>query len=90
MTKKSHGITTKWTGVVLKSKGVLRAGQEIDFDNGEKGYITSGSFSPTLKVAIALAYVPKEGANPIVNIRGKELEVELVKAKFVKNGQSLI
>ncbi|KFJ43957.1 glycine cleavage system aminomethyltransferase GcvT [Francisella philomiragia] len=90
LTKKSHGITTKWTGVVLKSKGVLRAGQEIDFDNGEKGYITSGSFSPTLKVAIALAYVPKEGANPIVNIRGKELVVELVKAKFVKNGQSLI
>nr|AAW49997.1 hypothetical protein FTT0407 [synthetic construct] len=88
--KKAQGVDTKWVGVVLKTKGVLRAGQEIDFDNGEKGYITSGSFSPTLKVAIGLAYVPKQADNPVVNIRGKELEVELVKPKFVKNGKSLI
>ena len=90
LTKKIQGVDTKWVGVVLKAKGVLRAGQEIDFDNGEKGYITSGSFSPTLKVAIALAYVPKQANNPVVNIRGKELEVELVKPKFVKNAKSLI
>lgn len=90
LTKKIQGVDTKWVGVVLKVKGVLRAGQEIDFDNGKKGYITSGSFSPTLKVAIALAYVPKQANNPVVNIRGKELEVELVKPKFVKNGKSLI
>ncbi|ABI82461.1 glycine cleavage system aminomethyltransferase GcvT [Francisella tularensis] len=90
LAKKAQGVDTKWVGVVLKTKGVLRAGQEIDFDNGEKGYITSGSFSPTLKVAIGLAYVPKQADNPVVNIRGKELEVELVKPKFVKNGKSLI
>lgn len=90
LAKKAEGVNTKWAGVVLKSKGVLRAGQEIDFDNGEKGYITSGTFSPTLKVAIALAYVPKQGTNPIVNIRGKELEVEIIKPRFVKNGESLI
>ena len=90
LAKKAQGINTKWVGVVLKSKGVLRAGQEIDFDNGEKGYITSGTFSPTLKVAIALAYVPKHGSNPVVNIRGKNLEVEIIKPRFVKNGESLI
>ncbi|MGQ4005464.1 glycine cleavage system aminomethyltransferase GcvT [Francisellaceae bacterium CB300] len=90
LAKKAEGIKTKWTGIVLHSKGVLRAGQEIDFDNGEKGYITSGSFSPSLKVAIALAYIPKEGVNPKVNIRGKELEVEVTKPRFVKNGKSLL
>ncbi|MDE5004870.1 glycine cleavage system aminomethyltransferase GcvT, partial [Francisella tularensis subsp. holarctica] len=52
LAKKAQGVDTKCVGVVLKTKGVLRAGQDIDFDNGEKGYITSGSFSPTLKVAI--------------------------------------
>lgn len=88
--KKAEGVTTRWAGVVLKSKGILRAGQEIDFDNGKKGYITSGSFSPTLKVAVALAYVPKQGANPVVNIRNKQLEVEITKPRFVKNGESLI
>ncbi|AJC49280.1 glycine cleavage system aminomethyltransferase GcvT [Allofrancisella guangzhouensis] len=87
---KVKGVDTRWVGIVLKSKGVLRAAQEIVFGNGETGYITSGSFSPTLKVAIALAYIPKEGNNPKVNIRGKLLEVEVVKPKFVKNGKSLI
>ncbi|MDE4940683.1 glycine cleavage system aminomethyltransferase GcvT, partial [Francisella tularensis subsp. holarctica] len=68
---KAQGVDTKWVGVVLKTKCVLRAGQEIDFDNGEKVYITSGSFSPTLKVAIGLANVPKQADNHVVNIRGK-------------------
>jgi aminomethyltransferase len=90
LARKAKGITTKWAGIILRSKGVLRSGQEIVLDNGEKGYITSGSFSPTLKIAIALAYVPKQGANPKVNIRGKELDVEIVKPRFVKNGKSLV
>ena len=90
LAKKVDGLKTKWAGIVLHSKGVLRAGQEIGFDNGEKGYITSGSFSPSLKVAIALAYIPKKGGNPKVNIRGKELEVEVTKPRFVKNGKSLL
>lgn len=88
--KKTQGINTKWVGVVLKSKGVLRANQEIVCDDGQKGVITSGTFSPTLKVAIGLAYISKECANPRVNIRGKELELELTKARFVKNGKSLL
>ncbi|QIV94386.1 glycine cleavage system aminomethyltransferase GcvT [Allofrancisella frigidaquae] len=87
---KAKGIDIKWVGIILRSKGVLRAAQEIVFDNGKSGYITSGSFSPTLKIAIALAYIPKDGGNPKVNIRGKLLEVEVVKPRFVKNGKSLI
>ncbi|MBD2809166.1 glycine cleavage T C-terminal barrel domain-containing protein, partial [Francisella tularensis] len=86
----TKGVVTKGVGVVLKTKGVLRADQEIEFDNGEKGYIVSGIFSPTLKVAIGLAYVPMQADKPVVNIRGKDLEVELVKPKFFKNGISLI
>ncbi|MFC4892179.1 glycine cleavage system aminomethyltransferase GcvT [Pseudofrancisella aestuarii] len=88
--RKAEGVDTKWVGVVLKSKGVLRAGQQIVFDNGGVGFITSGSFSPTLKYSIALAYVPKEANNPQVVIRDKHLPVEIVKPKFVKNGKSLI
>ncbi|KEI36023.1 aminomethyltransferase (glycine cleavage system T protein) [Francisella sp. W12-1067] len=87
---KAKDIDIKWVGIILRSKGVLRAAQEIVFDNGKSGYITSGSFSPTLKIAIALAYIPKDGGNPKVNIRGKLLEVEVVKPRFVKNGKSLI
>ena len=90
LVQKSAGIETKWVGIILKSKGILRAGQEITFDNGKVGHITSGSFSPTLKMAIALAYIPKDGVNPRVNIRGKEFKLEVVKPRFVRNGKSLI
>jgi aminomethyltransferase len=87
---KSKGVSTKWAGVVLREKGILRSGQEISFDNGSIGYITSGSFSPTLGLAIGLAYIPKVGNNPQVNIRKKMLEIEVVKPRFVKNNKSLI
>lgn len=87
---KSNGVSTKWAGVVLREKGILRSGQEIVFDNGSIGYITSGSFSPTLGFAVGLAYIPKTGSNPKVTIRKKQLEIELVKPRFVKNNKSLI
>ena len=87
---KTQGVSTKWAGVVLREKGILRSGQEISFDNGSIGYITSGSFSPTLGLAIGLAYIPKVGSNPQVNIRKKLLEIEVVKPRFVKNNKSLI
>src|SRR5690606_16904890 len=44
-------------GLVLETRGVLREGQKVVTDRGD-GIITSGSFSPTLNLSIALARVP--------------------------------
>jgi aminomethyltransferase len=55
------------------------------------GEITSGSFSPTLNKAIALARVPKDaGATCFVDIRGKLMPASIIKPVFVRNGKAQI
>jgi aminomethyltransferase len=80
-------------GLVLLDKGgVLRAHQVVLAEGGE-GEVTSGTFSPTLGVSIALARLPKgiaPGATVRVVVRGKELAARVVKPPFVRNGKSLI
>ncbi len=76
--------------LVLQDKGVLRDHQAIYTDNGE-GYITSGSFSPTLGRSIAFARVPMGKYEQVtVRIRNKTLAAKVVKSPFVKNGNILI
>lgn len=50
---------------------------------------TSGTFSPTLKVGIALALIDagagiSDGALVTVDVRGRPLECEVVKPPFVQ------
>ena len=88
--EKEAGPEKKLVGLVLEDKGVLRGHQKVITEFGE-GEITSGSFSPTLGVSIALARVPaaaKESCH--VEIRGKQLKAKIVKPPFVRNGKSLI
>jgi len=50
------------------------------------GEVTSGTFSPTLKEGIALALIsPKYvlGDHLLVDVRGRDCEVEVVKLPFV-------
>ena len=60
-------------------------------ESGGDGVITSGTFSPTLKKAIALARVPANiGEHCKVEIRGKQLTAKVVKPVFVRNGKSCL
>ncbi len=84
--QKDEGVPDKLVGLVLQDRGVLRPGQKIVTGAGE-GVTTSGSFSPTMGKAIALARVPKNaGAACQVDIRGKLLECSIVTPPFVRNG----
>ena len=75
-------------GLVLDGKGVLRHGQKVLTDSGD-GEILSGSFSPTLQKAIALARVPASaGDNLRVEIRGRELDAHTAKPPFVREGKA--
>ena len=79
-------------GLVLEDKGVLRAHQHVFTAQGE-GETTSGTFSPTLEKAIAMARLPlgvAPGDAVEVDIRGKRLKARVVKASFVRNGKPLI
>jgi aminomethyltransferase len=85
--QKGKGVANKLTGLVLEGRGVLRPGQRVVCDAGE-GVTTSGSFSPTISKAIALARVPKNAAgNCQVDVRGKLLDCRIVRPPFVRNGR---
>ncbi|RMA77660.1 glycine cleavage system aminomethyltransferase GcvT [Umboniibacter marinipuniceus] len=90
--ERAAGTTHKLVGLVLEDRGVLRAGQTVVVEGeSSTGTITSGSFSPTLGVSIALARVPKTiGESAVVEVRNKQLKVRVVKPSFVRNGKSQI
>lgn len=81
----------KLVGLVMETKGVLRTGLKVITDAGE-GVITSGTFSPTLGFSIAMARVPNSiniGDTVQVEMRKKFVEVQVVKANFVRNGEKV-
>ncbi len=90
--EKDRGITEKLVGLVLRERGIMRAGQSVtDSDGNACGIITSGSFSPTLGQAIALARVPAQLSGQCrVDIRGKLLSADIVKPVFVRHGDLTI
>lgn len=87
----ADGIEQKLVGLVLEERGVLRSGQPVRISGGADGVITSGSFSPTIGKAIALARVPVSTADRgEVEIRGKWYPVRVVRPCFVRHGKILI
>ncbi len=86
--KRGNASNQRFVGILLEYKGVLRGHQRIIVDGVGEGEITSGGFSPTIERSIALARVPAgDYKNAKVDIRGKLLDVRLVKTPFVRNGQ---
>ncbi len=89
--QKQSGVTECLVGLVLEGRGVLRSHQVVETNNGGKGEITSGTFSPTLKKAVALARVPSDiGETCQVVIRDKQHAARVVKPVFVRNGKSYL
>lgn len=90
--EKASGVRQKLVGLVLRERGVLRAEQPVSAaGKTEKGVITSGTFSPTLGYSIALARVPVDFVSACeVEIRGKQVPVEIVKPNFVRFGESVL
>ncbi len=90
--EKNAGPAFKLVGLVLRERGVMRAEQVVSVDGSEqKGVITSGTFSPTLGYSIALARVPATvGSQCHVDMRGKQVLVDVVAPNFVRNGKPLV
>ncbi|MES2901794.1 MAG: glycine cleavage system aminomethyltransferase GcvT [Pseudomonadota bacterium] len=88
------GQNANFVGLILREKGgILRAHQKVVSASGAFGEITSGTFSPTMQQAIALARVPKDvaiGDTVHVEIRDKRLAATVVKLPFVRNGKILV
>ncbi|MGF1642927.1 MAG: glycine cleavage system aminomethyltransferase GcvT [Thiotrichales bacterium] len=89
--QRARGGLRAFVGLILEERGVLRGHQTVILDDGRRGETTSGTFSPTLQRAIALARVPADpGERCTVEIRGRQLPARIVKPVFVRHGKSLI
>jgi len=83
--QKKMGVPHKLIGLILEKGGVLRHGQKVWSHGKEVGVITSGGFSPTLNVSIAMARIEnKSFIEAEVEIRGKRLPVNITSLPFVK------
>jgi len=69
---KLSGILRKLVGLKIRGRSIPREGFRLIADGEEVGMVTSGTFSPTLKIPVALAYVKVDYAVP-----GRELGVEI-------------
>ncbi len=87
----AYGLLRQLVGLKLLDKGVLRAHQAVGTAHGE-GQITSGGFSPTLQVSIALARLPAQvqlGDTVTAELRAGPAQARVVKPRFVRNGRAL-
>ena len=73
--QKASGTVRTLKGITCIDKGIPRAGMKVlNAEGAEIGEITSGTFSPSLKVGIALALVDPgygEGAAVAIDVRGR-------------------
>jgi len=87
---RDDGVKKTIVGLVLEGKGVIRNHQRVVTSLGD-GEITSGTFSPTMSKAIALASVPMGTTGSCeIEMRNKLLSAKIVKPPFVRNGKVLV
>lgn len=87
--EKAEGPRRTLRGLRAVGRGVLRPDLTVLADGNPVGVTTSGTFSPTLKTGIALALLDSaadiaDGARVVVDVRGREIECDVVKPPFVE------
>ncbi|MCX6695684.1 MAG: glycine cleavage system aminomethyltransferase GcvT, partial [Candidatus Altiarchaeota archaeon] len=92
--QKDSGVKKKLVGFEMVEKGIPRHGYEINVGSRKVGYVTSGTFSPTLKKSIGLGYVEteysKEGTMLSVMIRGSQVAAKVVPTPFYKRKKEVV
>ncbi|MFM9101818.1 MAG: glycine cleavage T C-terminal barrel domain-containing protein, partial [Cyanobium sp.] len=86
----AEGVSKRLVGLKLAGRAIARHGYPVVHNGAVVGEVTSGTWSPTLSEAIALAYVPtalaKLGTEVAVEIRGKAEPAVVVKRPFYRRG----
>lgn len=87
--QKATGVSKRLVGLEMQGRYIARHGYPVLSGGEVVGEITSGTLSPTLNQAIALAYVPTPFANIgqslEVEIRGKTYPAKVVKRPFYRS-----
>jgi aminomethyltransferase len=86
MAIKEQGVRRKSFALKVSDRGIPRRGMQVLREGKSIGFVTSGTFSPTLKTGIALALLDpttKVGDNVEIEIRGRISSADVVKLPFV-------
>jgi aminomethyltransferase len=85
-------LSRRRVGLELEGKRIARAGFLVFKGDSKVGFVTSGTFSPTLAKSIAMAYVQPDvaelGFELAVDIRGQAVPARVVKLPFYKRPRS--
>ena len=89
--QKDQGIQARLRALRMEGRLIPRAHYPVFSEGAQVGETTSGTFSPSLRVGIALAYLsPPEGFAPgdnvEIDVRGRRGRAEIVKPPFVDRG----
>ncbi|MBT8490250.1 MAG: glycine cleavage system aminomethyltransferase GcvT, partial [Deltaproteobacteria bacterium] len=80
--QKEDGVKKKLVGFEMVDRGIARHGYEVLKNGREIGEVTSGTFVPTVKKAIGMAFVPvaykEPGTEISIRIRNKEANAQIV------------
>ncbi|MCX5930632.1 MAG: glycine cleavage system aminomethyltransferase GcvT [Cyanobacteria bacterium] len=89
----AEGVSRRLVGLKLQGRAIARHGYPVLRAGQVVGEVTSGTWSPTLGEAIALAYVPADatrvGTELAVEIRGKAEPAVVVKRPFYRRHGTL-
>jgi aminomethyltransferase len=82
------GVARRLVGLIVRGRGIARHGYPVLAGDRRTGVVTSGTVSPTVGQAIAMAYVATADATPgtmlDVEIRGQRVPAEVVALPFYR------
>jgi aminomethyltransferase len=88
LAQKMNGTTRTIKPVEVTGREIIRAGYEVMLDSYKVGYVTSGTYSPSLKKGIGLAIISSDFSNPDteleVDVRGKRVKIVVRGEPFIK------
>ncbi|MEO0206296.1 MAG: glycine cleavage system aminomethyltransferase GcvT [candidate division WOR-3 bacterium] len=86
---KESGLKRKLVGFEAVGKGIPRPHQKIFANGQEIGFVTSGTFAPSVKKGIGMGYVGVQFSEPGTKLKvmaREPIEVEVIKGPFYKKG----
>lgn len=76
-----NGTKKLLRGFILDDRGIARSHYEVHGDGENIGEVTSGSFSPSLKKSVGLAFLKNDFASTETKPDGSKIEIEIRKSK---------
>lgn len=86
--QKEAGVPRKVVGIEMLERGIPRAGYAVKKDGKEIGFITTGSYAPSLDKNLGLVLIDSAhadiGTELTVSIRNKDVKAQIVPTPFYK------